>query len=54
MKKMVEVGYKILLVNEKEMELLNFLSDNNLLKHRVKEISVFDSDGSLEKIYNAE
>ena len=41
MKKFVEVGYQVLHLEEKEVELLEFLSKHNLLKFSPKEIEVY-------------
>lgn len=41
MKRFVEIGYKVFYLDDKEMELLNLLNKNNLLKFTPEEIKVY-------------
>jgi hypothetical protein len=41
MKRFVEIGHKIFYLGDKEIELLNVLSKNNLLKFTPEEIKVY-------------
>lgn len=54
MKQMVEIGYKVMVLNEKERALVDFLVKHNLLKMPPREITVFDSDNVLEKAFNTD
>ena len=50
MKKIIEIGYEVLVVDEKEKALLDFLFKKNLLKMKPVEIEVYDADEVLKKV----
>lgn len=49
MKQFIEVGYTILYLEEKEVKLLSYLSEHNLLKFTPKKIEVYGHEVNEEQ-----
>ena len=49
MKQFIEVGYKVLFLEEEEVKLLSYLSEHNLLKFTPKKIEVYGHEVNEEQ-----